>query len=161
MSHAQPRPKQTCFRSCCGRHKIPFFSTLSLHSCVPSHPPPPIGAWNAASTGCPLHSCAWSCCMSPFGDKHRWAVHSCPPTEKDENIWCWVDSSHIWFSFTKTAIDTFSRTKLSSLLPHCVCLGLQPPVPSSTLGINIYVFSQAVYSKKAHLAIHTIWVQKL
>lgn len=87
----------------------------------PSHHLPHEAAVNAASTGCPLHSCAWKLLYAggqtaSFGDKHGWAVHSCLPMEQRlEHLMLSGQLSHLLFFqlHPKTAIDTLPRTKLN------------------------------------------------
>lgn len=100
-------------RTAGGHQEIPFFSPLQLSPALlislPSHHLPREAAVKAARTHCPPSRCPkaavyrrsnniiWR--QATAGLKHVWAIPNCLPTGKDANIWCWVNSSHICFSF--------------------------------------------------------------
>lgn len=95
-------------------HSSPLSPSLLVS--LPSHHLSHQAAVNAASTGCPLHNCCMQGGQTSLGDKHRWAVHNCLPTEKDVNILMLSGQlSHLLFFQLQPeiAIDTFSRTKLN------------------------------------------------
>lgn len=142
------QPNQTCSKGCCGHHRIPFFPTLSLPSCVPSQPSPPTGGYSEHSQ----YSCAWKLLytggQTSFGDKHRWAVHSCLPTEKNVNIWCWGDSSHICFSFScNLRQPSVLFPELSWILAEAKMKQL---VSISSLLMWLYLLRAAASSSKQH-----------